>query len=108
MIISFENSLLAFYSLKTNKSPGYDNISFNIIKQHFGTWNRPLHYIYNISLQSGVFREEMKIAGVNPIFKGGQVFDLGKIVRFLLYVAFLKFSRKLCIIIFTNIYLMIM
>ena len=44
----------AFYSLKTNKSPGYDSISSNIIKQCFGTLNRPLLYIYNISLQTGV------------------------------------------------------
>ena len=41
----------AFYSLKTNKSPGYDGICSNIIKQCFGTVNRPLHYTYNISLQ---------------------------------------------------------
>ena len=44
----------AFYSLKLNKSPGYDSISSNIIKQCFGTLNRPLLYIYNISLQTGV------------------------------------------------------
>ena len=49
----------AFYSLKTNKSPGYDDISSNIIKQFFGTFNRPLHYIYNICLQSGVLPEEI-------------------------------------------------
>ena len=67
----------SFYSLKTNKSPGYDDISSNIIKQCSGTLNRPLHYIYNISLQSGVPPEEMKIARVTPIFKGGEVPNLG-------------------------------
>ena len=66
----------AFYSLKTNKSPGHDDICFNIIKQCFGTLNRPLHYIYNISLQSGVLPEEVKIARVTPIFKGAEVSDL--------------------------------
>ena len=65
-----------FYLLKTNKSPGYDGISSNIIKQCFGTLNRPLHYIYNIYFQTGVFPEEMKIARVTPIFKGGEVSDL--------------------------------
>ena len=59
----------AFYSLKTNKSPGYGGISSNIIKQCFDTLNRPLHYIYNISLRTDVFPEEMKIARVTPIFK---------------------------------------
>ena len=66
----------AFYSLKPNKSPGYDGISSNIIKQGFDTLDRPLHYIYNVSLQSGVFPEEMKIAMVIPIFKGSEVSDL--------------------------------
>ena len=66
-----------FYSLKTNKTPGYDAISSNIIKQCFSTLNRPSHHIYNISLQTGVFPEEMKIARITPIFKGGEVFDLG-------------------------------
>ena len=67
----------AFYSLKTNRSPGCDDISSNIIKQCFGTLNRPLHYIYNISLQSGVFPEEMKICWATPIFKRGEVSNLG-------------------------------
>ena len=66
----------AFYSLKTNKSPGYDGISCNIIKQCFSTLNRPLHYIYNISLQACFFPEEMKIAGTTPIFKGDEVSDI--------------------------------
>ena len=45
----------AFSSLKTNNSPGYDDISSNIIKHCFGTLERPLHYVCNIPLQSGVF-----------------------------------------------------
>ena len=59
----------AFYSPKTNKSPGYDYIS-PIIKRCFGTLNRSFHYVYNIYLQSGVFPEEMKIARVTAICKG--------------------------------------
>ena len=39
----------AFYSPKTNKSPGYDDIS-PIIKRCFGTLNRSFHYVYNIYL----------------------------------------------------------
>ena len=52
-----ENALIinelkdAFYSLETNKSPGFDDISYNIMKQCFGTLNRPFRYIYDISLQ---------------------------------------------------------
>ena len=78
-IIQPENALSinelkdAFYSLKTSKSAGYDGISSNIIKQCFGTLNRPLHYIYNISLQTGLLPEEMKIARLTLIFKGGEI-----------------------------------
>ena len=60
----------AFYSLKCNKSPDYDDITSNIINQCF-------RYIYNISLQSGVFLEEIKVTRVTLIFKGGEVSDLG-------------------------------
>ena len=76
------------------------------MKQYFGTLNRPLYYIY-ISVQSGGFPEEMKIARVTPIFKGGEVSDLGNYRSISVDVAFLKFSKKLCIIVFTNICLII-
>ena len=85
----------AFYSLKTNKSPDYDGISSNIIKQYFGTLNRPLHYIYNISLQTGVFPEEMKIPRVTLIFKGGEVSDLGNYRPISVLCCFSKFLEKI-------------
>ena len=56
-VLSINELKDAFYSIKSSKSPDYDNISSNIIKQCFGTFNRPLHYTFNISLQSGVFPE---------------------------------------------------
>ena len=85
----------AFYSLKTDKSPGYDGISYNIIKQCFGTLNRPLHCIYNISLQTGVFPEEMKIARATTIFKGGEVSDLGNYRPISVLCCFSKIHEKI-------------
>ena len=55
-----ENALIinelkdAFYSLETNKSPDFDEISSNIMKQCFGTLNRPFRCIY-IFLYNRVF-----------------------------------------------------
>ena len=50
----------------------------------------------NISLQSGVFPEEKKIASVTSIFKRGeQVSDLGNYCPISVFVAFLKFSKQL-------------
>ena len=58
-----------FFSLKTNKSPGYDEISFNIIKNCFGVLYKPLLYIFNLSIEKGIFPNDLKIARVTPIFK---------------------------------------
>ena len=51
----------AFFSLKLNKSPGYDEVSFNVIKKCFGSLHKPLLHIFNVSLQNGTFPDELKI-----------------------------------------------
>ena len=60
----------AFYSLKSNKSPGYDNISYNVIKKCLGSLCEPLKYLFNLSIEKGVFPDDLKIARVTPIYKG--------------------------------------
>ena len=45
----------AFFCLKTSKSPGADEINFNVIKHCFGELCGPLKYLFNLSLESGVF-----------------------------------------------------
>ena len=57
----------AFFSLKTNESPGYDEISFNVVKNCFGPLLKPLMFIFNLSLQKGSFPGELKIAKVTPV-----------------------------------------
>ena len=66
----------AFFSLKTNKSPGADETIFNVIKYCFGKLCGPLKYLFDLSLQSGVFPDLMKIAIVSPIFKTGDTADM--------------------------------
>ena len=51
----------AFFSLKTNKSPGHDGISFNVIRNCFGLLNTPLLSIFNSSLQTGIFPDKLNI-----------------------------------------------
>ena len=60
-----------FFSLKTSKNPGADEINFNVIKHCFGELCGPLKYLFDSSLQSGVFPDLMKIAIVSPAFKTG-------------------------------------
>ena len=67
----------AFFSLKINKSPGYDEISFNVIKKRFGEPYDPLKFIFELSLEKGIFPDDLKIARVTPIFKGGNLSNLG-------------------------------
>ena len=61
----------AFLSLKTNKSPGYDNIHVNVIRNLYNKLKTPLMNILNWSLNTGIFPNRMKVAKVTPIFKKG-------------------------------------
>ena len=45
----------AFFLLKINKSSGVDNVSFNIIKKCFRVLCEPLIYLFQLSLEKGVF-----------------------------------------------------
>ena len=65
------------FSLQTNKSPGHDGISFNVIKNCFGPLSTPLLNIFNLSLEKGIFPDELKIASVTPIYKTGDENDFG-------------------------------
>ena len=67
----------ASFSLKINKSPGYDGISFNVVRNCFGPLIKPLMAIFNLSLQKGYFLEELKIARVTPIYMADDVNEIG-------------------------------
>ena len=59
----------AFFSLKVSKSPGYDEISFNVIKNCFSELNMLLKYLFEMSVESGIFPDKLKIAIIIPLFK---------------------------------------
>ena len=67
----------AFYSLKTIKSTGYDDISYNVVKNCFGELCDPLLHIFNLSSLSGIYPDRLKIVKVAPIYKAGDSSDLG-------------------------------
>ena len=58
-------------SLKPKGTSGYDGISSNILKQCVHTVIKPLTYICNLSLTTGVFPERCKPAIIRPICKKG-------------------------------------
>ena len=62
----------AFNSL--NEIPGFGDILSSVAKFcDSGVFN-PLKHIFNLSLQTGIFQNGMKIARVSPIFKKGEEF----------------------------------
>ena len=66
----------ALRSLKPNKSPGYDNISLNVVNETSDIFFTTLKYIFNLSLQQGIFPENLKIAKVSPVYKKDEEFLL--------------------------------
>ena len=67
----------AFFSLKINKSPSYDDLSFNVVRNCFGPLLKPLMAIFKLSLQKGCFPEELKIFRVTPIYKADDINKIG-------------------------------
>ena len=62
--------------MKINKSPGYDDISFNGLKKCFRSLCEPLKYLLNLSIEKGIFPDDLKIAKVTPIYKTVDKSDL--------------------------------
>ena len=55
-------------SLKSNP-PGYDMIGSAVLKWCVDSISEPLSYVCNMSLQEGLFPDELKIANVIPLYK---------------------------------------
>ena len=69
--LSDEEIKTAFFSLNSGKSPDFDDINHDIVKQNFNSLLVPVKYIFDLSLKSGTFSEKMKILRVTPVFKSG-------------------------------------
>ena len=61
----------AVFSLKTNESPGYEGMNFNVVKKCFEEISEPVKHLFNLSLEKRIFSEKMKIVKVIPLFKNG-------------------------------------
>ena len=97
----------AFYSLKTNKSAGYDNISYNVVKNSFRMLCDPLLHIFSLLSSSVIFSDNLKIGKVTPIYKAGDSGDLcnyrpifvlpcySKILKCIIYNRVYKYLQKM-------------
>ena len=71
----FKNTLFS-ESVKTNKSPGYDELSSNVIKNYFTELNDSLKYLLGNSISGQGEGNALKITRVTPLFKGGDPSDI--------------------------------
>ena len=82
-------------SLKNKKSPGYDQISNELIKNVFPGIVKPLVHIFNLSIMTGIVPIKMKIAKVVPIFKKGDPQLLNNYRPISLLTSFSKILEKI-------------
>ena len=94
-LISVNEFKDVFFSLKINKSAGYDDISFNVVKNCFGVLHKPLLPIFNLSLQTGIFPDKLTIVRVTPLFKGGGNYELGNCRPISVLPCFSKILEKI-------------
>ena len=65
--------------LLKNGSSGWDEISAKIIKISCSPLLKPLCHIFNLSLFTGVFPDELKLAKVVPLYKAGDAQKFSKL-----------------------------
>ena len=67
-----ENEVVTILKYMKNSSPGWDCISPKMVKQTYRYFREPLVHVTNMSILHGVFPDELKIAKVIPLYKGGE------------------------------------
>ena len=67
--LSGEEIKTVFFSLKVGKSPDFNEINYNIVKQNFNSLLVSLICIFDLSFKSDTFPEKMKAAQVTPVVK---------------------------------------
>ncbi|XP_065679820.1 uncharacterized protein LOC136094134 [Hydra vulgaris] len=73
--LSFDEFDRAFKMLKLNKAVGPDDINGNIVIDSYDIITHILFKIFKCSIQQGI-PDELKIARVSPIFKGGDLLNV--------------------------------
>ena len=81
--------------LKNKLSAGIDEIPDYVVKQCIKLLKKPLANIYNASLESGIFPDQLKIAKVVPVYKKGDKKDVQNYRPIALLSAFSKLLEKL-------------
>ena len=81
----------AVASLKPNKSRGCDSIHINVIKAIYEELKRPLFYIFDQSLKSGIFPDKLKIQKFSRFINQEKSMYYQIIDRYLFFRVFQKY-----------------
>ena len=85
----------AFLSFKINKIPSYDDINFRVFKKCFRSLCEPLKYLFNLSIEKGVFPDNLKTATVTHICKADDKIDLSNYRPISVLSYFSKFFEQI-------------
>ena len=75
--LTFEELGKAFKSVKHDEGAGLDDIDSNVITKVYDEISYLLFMIFNSSFNVGIFLEQVKVAKVPPIFKVGNMEEMG-------------------------------
>ena len=86
---------LVIEGLKNRSSAGFDEIHMSLVKECLGYFIKPLVHIYNVSFQTGIFPDMMKLAKIKPLFKKGDRRNIQNYRPIFILSAFSKILEKL-------------
>ena len=75
--LTFEELEKAFKSVKHDKAARHNNIDCNVIIKVYDEISYPLFMIFHSSFNEDIFPEQLKVAKVSPIFKVGNIEEIG-------------------------------
>ena len=75
-------------------SSGHDNISNVFLKKIYLCLLSPLEYIFNLSIQTGIFPDKMKLAETIPVYKSKEKNLMTNYRPISLLIAILKLLEK--------------
>ena len=94
-ILTAEELKTAFKTLLSNKNPGVDEVSVNVLKKVFHIIEPALLYTFNESLSEGIFPDLMKVAKITPILKSGDKLNIANFRPISVLPCFSKILERL-------------
>ena len=93
--LTFEETEKHFNSTKRNNAAGYDDIDSNVILKTYDKVSYPLFMIFNSSINEDIFPKQLKIAKASPLFKIGNIEEVGNYRSISVFPTFSKLLERI-------------